>query len=126
MDHSFGRSDDRDSDYQKHDQRKEIRKLQLRLFRLQRNMFSLSDIDDEKGGSKVKLSELKADTSAKVVSLGTDERFVNRITSIGMSEGAAFDVVRNDKRMPVLIYVRETLLALNKKDCERIEVEALS
>ncbi len=74
----------------------------------------------------MKLSELKAGTSAKVVSLGTDERFANRITSIGMSEGVTFTVVKNDKKMPVLIYVRETLLAMNKKDCERIEAEVNS
>ena len=73
----------------------------------------------------MKLSELKADTYARIRSLGTDRRFVGRITSIGMSEGALFQVVRNDKKMPVLIYVRETLLALNKKDCERIEVEVV-
>ena len=71
----------------------------------------------------MKLSELKADTSAKVVSLGNDERFVKRITSIGMSEGVDLEVIRNDRKMPVLIYVRETLLALNRNDCEKIEME---
>ncbi len=71
----------------------------------------------------MKLSELKAGTSAKVVSLGNDERFVKRITSIGMSEGVDLDVIKNDRKMPVLIYVRETLLALNRNDCERIEME---
>lgn len=72
----------------------------------------------------MKLSEMKADTEAFVVSLGEDERFIRRITSIGMSEGARFEVVKNDRKMPVLVYVRETLLALNRKDCERIEAEA--
>lgn len=43
-----------------------------------------------------------------------------------MSEGAEFQVVRNDRNMPVLIYVRETLLALNRNDCERIETEVIS
>ena len=71
----------------------------------------------------MKLSELKADTSAKVISLGNDDRFVKRITSIGMSEGVDLEVIRNDRKMPVLIYVRETLLALNRKDCEKIEME---
>jgi len=71
----------------------------------------------------MKLSELKADTSARVVSLGNDERFVKRITSIGMSEGVDLEVIRNDRKMPVLIYVRETLLALNRNDCEKIEME---
>ncbi|MBR0420940.1 MAG: ferrous iron transport protein A [Erysipelotrichaceae bacterium] len=71
----------------------------------------------------MKLSELKADTNARVVSLGSDERFIKRITSIGMNEGVSFEVVKNDRKMPVLIYVRETLLAMNRKDCEKIEVE---
>ena len=71
----------------------------------------------------MKLSELKADTSARVVSLGNDERFVKRITSIGMSEGVDLEVIRNDRKMPVLVYVRETLLALNRSDCEKIEME---
>ena len=35
---------------------------------------------------------------------------------------ATFQVVKNDRKMPVLVYVRETLLALNRKDCEKIEV----
>ena len=123
MDHGFCCFVHCDHDHQEHDQRKGIGKLQLRMFFLRGRMPALSD-SLEKRGSEMKLSELKADTSAKVVSLGTDERFVNRITSIGMSEGAAFEVVKNDKKMPVLIYVRETLLAMNKKDCERIEVES--
>jgi ferrous iron transport protein A len=74
----------------------------------------------------MKLSELKGDTCARIRSLGSDRRFVSRITSIGMSEGAEFQVVRNDRNMPVLIYVRETLLALNRNDCERIETEVIS
>ena len=74
----------------------------------------------------MKLSELKADTAARVVSLGDDERFMKRITAIGMSDGAVFEVVKNDRKMPVLVYVRETLLAMNKKDCERIETEVIA
>ncbi|MBR4469983.1 MAG: ferrous iron transport protein A [Erysipelotrichaceae bacterium] len=71
----------------------------------------------------MKLSEMKTDTSARIVSLGNDRRFIRRITSIGMSEGVDFEVIRNDRKMPVLIYVRETLLALNRSDCEKIEAE---
>ncbi|MBQ6532672.1 MAG: ferrous iron transport protein A [Solobacterium sp.] len=71
----------------------------------------------------MKLSEFKAETSGVVRSLGDDRKFISRITSIGMSEGAEFEVIRNDRKMPVLIYVRKTLLALNRHDCERIEAE---
>ena len=58
-----------------------------------------------------------------VSALGTDTHFLSRVTSVGLTEGTRVQVVRNDKKMPLLIYVRETLLALNRKDCERIEVE---
>lgn len=98
----------------------------MRLFILLGKLSALHHACKYKGGNKMKLSELKADTFARIRSLGTDKRFVSRITSIGMTEGAQFQVVKNDKKMPVLIYVRETLLALNKNDCEKIEVEVIS
>jgi ferrous iron transport protein A len=49
---------------------------------------------------------------------------MNRITAIGVTEGTAFQTVRNDRKMPVLLYLRETLIAVNRMDAERIEVEA--
>ena len=70
----------------------------------------------------MKLSELKADRHGRVIAIAKDEHFLNRITSVGLTEGARFQVVKNDRKMPVLVYVRETLLALNRKDCDRIEV----
>lgn len=70
----------------------------------------------------MKLSEMRADTCGEVKELKGDKRFLSRITSIGLNEGASFQVVKNDRRLPVLIYVRETLLALNRKDSESIEV----
>lgn len=71
----------------------------------------------------MKLSEVKVDQMATIQALGNDTHFLSRVTSIGMTEGTCVQVVRNDKKMPLLIYVRETLLALNRKDCEKIEVE---
>ena len=70
----------------------------------------------------MKLSEMKADRTGTVKSLGRDERFLKRITSVGLTEGARFKVVKNDRKMPILVYARETLLALNRRDCDMIEV----
>jgi len=70
----------------------------------------------------MKLSEMRADTCGEVKSIKGDERFLSRITSIGLNEGASFQVVKNDRKMPVLIFARETLLALNRRDSENIEV----
>lgn len=71
----------------------------------------------------MKLIEMKRDTFGKVESLKNDERFLKRITSIGLTEGTSFQVVKNDRKMPVLVYVRESLIALNRNDCESIEVK---
>ena len=71
----------------------------------------------------MRLSDVKVDQMVTVSALGTDTHFLSRVTSVGLTEGTRVQVVRNDKKMPLLIYVRETLLALNRKDCERIEVE---
>lgn len=61
----------------------------------------------------MKLSEVKVDQMATIRALGSDTHFLSRVTSVGMTEGTRVQVVRNDKKMPLLIYVRETLLALN-------------
>lgn len=72
----------------------------------------------------MKLTESKADMQGRILSVQGDDHFMNRITAIGITEGTPFQTVRNDRKMPVLIYLRETLIALNKTDAERIEVEA--
>ena len=74
----------------------------------------------------MKLSELNAEKKGKVKSLGNETHFLNRIMSIGLTEGTTFQIVRNDPKMPVLVYVRETLLALNRTDCEKIEIEEVA
>ena len=72
----------------------------------------------------MKLTETKADMQEMICFVNGDDHFMNRITSIGLTEGTPFRTVRNDKKMPVLIYLRETLIALNRADAERIEVDA--
>ena len=71
----------------------------------------------------MKLTETTAEMQGRIRSLGGDDHFMNRITSIGLTEGTPFQTVRNDREMPVLIYLRETLISLNRADAERIEVE---
>ncbi|WP_026490162.1 FeoA family protein [Butyrivibrio sp. XBB1001] len=68
------------------------------------------------------LNELGKDSQAIVEKLTGDERFVSRITSIGLTPGCSIRVLRNDKNRPMLIYSRDTMIALNRNECKGIEV----
>jgi len=71
----------------------------------------------------VKLSELKENQTAVVAGLEGDSRFIGRITSIGLTPGCAVKVIKNDKNRPVLVYSRDTMIALNRNECNGIEVK---
>ncbi len=70
-----------------------------------------------------KLSSLDVGTLAKVVGANGDTRFLSRVTSIGLTPGSTLKVLKNDSRRPVLVYSRDTMIALNKGECDNIIVE---
>ena len=70
----------------------------------------------------MKLGEIGENKGAVVASLNGDSRFIGRITSIGLTPGCKLTVVKNDKNRPILVYSRDTMIALNRKECEGIEV----
>ena len=70
----------------------------------------------------MKLGELRENSEAVVSGISGDARFVGRITSIGLTPGCRISIVKNDKNRPVLLYSRDTMIAVNRKECEGIEV----
>lgn len=42
---------------------------------------------------------------------------------MGVTEGCRFAVVQNRKKYPVLVHVRDSAIAIDRSDCDRIEVE---
>ena len=68
------------------------------------------------------LAELKENTQAVISGLTGDSRFIGRITSIGLTPGCHISVIKNDKNRPVLLYSRDTMIAVNRSECEGIEV----
>lgn len=70
-----------------------------------------------------KLSELKMDAEGVITGIGGDPRFMSRITSIGLTPGCPVTVIKNEKNRPLLIYSRDTMIALNRSEGELIEVE---
>ena len=69
------------------------------------------------------LSEVAENKDAIVTSIDEDARFVSRITSIGLTPGCKINVIKNDKNRPVLVFSRDTMIALNRKECLGIQVE---
>lgn len=70
-----------------------------------------------------KLVELEKEKSGVIASVNGDARFVSRITSIGITPGCKVTIVKNESRRPLLVYSRDTMIALNRKECENIMVE---
>ena len=70
-----------------------------------------------------KLNELKKEESAIIAFITGDTRFVSRITSIGITPGCKITIIKNEKHRPLLVYSRDTMIALNRKECENIFVQ---
>lgn len=72
-----------------------------------------------------KLSALKEKTKAKVIKILGDTHFQSRIISIGITVGSEIEVIQNYKKQPVLMYCRNTAIAVNKKEADKIMMEIL-
>ena len=72
-----------------------------------------------------KLNEIETGSRARIVSVAGDGRFVSRVTAIGLTEGCVVEVVQNVRKRPVLLYARDSSIALDRGDCEHIEAEVI-
>lgn len=70
-----------------------------------------------------KLSEMKQGETAIISSVNGDARYVGRITSIGLTPGCRVSIIKNEKNRPLIVFARDTMIALNEKESSNIEVE---
>jgi ferrous iron transport protein A len=70
------------------------------------------------------LSDHKKGETCRVVSIKGDNRFISRISSMGITIGSGMDIIQNTIAMPMLLYAHDTLVALSKKEAGKITVEA--
>ena len=73
-----------------------------------------------------KLTELHNGQKARITAVDGDRRYLSRITSIGLNIGCEIEMLQNVKKRPLLVYGRDTMIALNRKESERISVEVMS
>lgn len=72
------------------------------------------------------LSTAAAGSQVRVTNLGGDMRQLSRLASVGVIPGSVLQVRRNDRRRPLLVFSRDTLLALGRRGCDDIQVEEVS
>lgn len=70
-----------------------------------------------------KLIELAAGENAVIANITGDTRFLSRVTSIGLTLGCKIQVLRNEKKLPLLLYGRDSMIALNREESANILVE---
>ena len=71
----------------------------------------------------MKLHDMKEGSAARVFAVSGDARFVSRVTAVGLTEGCRIEVLQNVRKRPVLVYVRDSAVAIDRGDCELIDVE---
>lgn len=72
--------------------------------------------------NKIKLSEATPGTRYSVLEIKDEKRLVNRLSSMGLMNGSDIEVCQNNKKQPVLVFARDTLVAIGRKECEKIMV----
>ena len=51
-----------------------------------------------------------------------EERLKNRLSSMGVMCGSRIEICQNRKKQPVLIFVRDTLVAIGREESRKITV----
>ena len=70
-----------------------------------------------------KLTDLREGQKARIIGITGARRYLSRLTSIGLNIGCPLEMLQNVKNRPVLVYGRDTMIALNRAESERIQVE---
>jgi ferrous iron transport protein A len=69
------------------------------------------------------VTESKRGQRGIVAVLSGDVRFLSRITAIGLTPGCPVEILRSEKRQPVLLYSRDTMIAISRREGEKIMLE---
>jgi ferrous iron transport protein A len=73
-----------------------------------------------------KLSEIKAGQTVVVKEITADDRLISRTSSMGIIIGSRIEVLKNERKQPLLLFCRDTMVAVNRRECEKIKVEEAS
>lgn len=73
-----------------------------------------------------KLTDMHQGEKGIISAINGDTRYISRVTSIGITPGCRVKIVKNDKNRPIIVFTRDTMIALNSAESRNIEVEEVS
>ena len=73
-----------------------------------------------------RLHEMKPGQIGNISDVKGDTRFLCRITSVGLTIGCKVEMLRNEKKYPLLLYSRDSVIALNRDESSNIMVEVMA
>ncbi|MCT4606001.1 MAG: ferrous iron transport protein A [Marinisporobacter sp.] len=73
-----------------------------------------------------RLNLQKENTICKIVELEGANRFISKITAMGLTNGTLIEVIQNNKKFPVLLFARDTMIAVSKEEAKKILVKEVS
>lgn len=71
---------------------------------------------------QITLSEATPGKSCIVKKIKEEDRLVNRLSSMGIMCGSRLKICLNNRKQPVLVFVRDTLVAIGRGESEKIIV----
>lgn len=68
----------------------------------------------------ITLSDAAPSKRYTIRAIKDETRLVNRLSSMGLVCGSTLDVCQNLKKQPVLVFARDTLVAIGREESEKI------
>ena len=70
----------------------------------------------------ITLSDAKPGQTYTVVEIKDEARLINRLSSMGLMCGSRIDICQNYKKQPVLLFSRDTLVAIGREESKKIRL----
>lgn len=69
---------------------------------------------------KIMLSHAQPGKKYFIREIKDESRLINRLSSMGLLRGSQIEVCQNHKKQPVLVFARDTLVAIGRGESEKI------
>ena len=70
----------------------------------------------------VTLSDATPGSRSCILEIKEESRLVNRLSSMGLLCGSMIEICQNHKKQPVLLFARDTLIAIGREESKKIMV----